>query len=110
KGILHVSGSNFETGNNLTLLSTDLKTALIDGTGTGEIIGLVKMQRYLDNAFGYKYFSSPFQNSEVADFTTFMDLTNPTTGFPHSYRYNENRNITINETPEDATGWEVHTG
>ncbi len=109
-GILKVQSGNFNTGDNLSLISNAIQTALIDGESNGEVIGLVKMQRYLDVAFGYKYFSSPFQSSVIDDFAPFMDFTDPNTGFPHAYRYNENRNIEINAIPEDATGWEVHTG
>ena len=66
------------------------------------------MQRYLDKAFGYKYFSSPFQNSIVADFGTYMDFVDPVSSFPHFYQYNENRNVAIEETLRDATGWEPY--
>jgi hypothetical protein len=109
-GTLKVEAGNFDTGNKLSLISNEVQTALIDGSGEGEVIGLVSMQRYLDKAFGYKYFSSPFQNSVVDDFAPYMDFADPTTGFPHFYRYNENRNININDTLRDATGWVVHTG
>jgi hypothetical protein len=64
------------------------------------------MQRYLPSGFGYKYFSSPFQNSVVGDFATFMNLVHPITGFPHFYFYNENREHT---TGEDLSGWEAYT-
>ncbi len=70
-GTLKVENGNFDTGNELTLISNEDQTALIDGAGNGEVIGLVSMQRYLDKAFGYKYFSSPFQNSVVGDFASF---------------------------------------
>lgn len=109
-GFLKVENGNINTGDALSLISDATQTALIDGSGNGQVVGLVKMQRYLDIAFGYKYFSSPFQNSVVEDFDPFMDFADPTTDFPHAYRYNENRNIEIGGTLEDATGWEVHTG
>ena len=32
------------------------------------------MQRYLPVAFGYKYFSSPFQGATVSEFGDDMDL------------------------------------
>jgi fibronectin-binding autotransporter adhesin len=81
------------TANNLTLLSRADQTALIDGSGNGEITGNVTMQRYLPNGFGYKYVSSPFQNASVGGFAAEIDLT---ADFPTFYRYEENR---------DATGW-----
>ncbi|WP_198036110.1 SUEL-type lectin domain-containing protein [Salegentibacter sp. T436] len=108
-GTLNVVEGNFDTGNGLTLISDENQTALISGAGNGEVIGIVKMQRYLDKAFGYKYFSSPFQNSTVGDFAPYMDFEDPVTGFPHFYSYNENRNININDIVRDATGWEVYT-
>lgn len=107
-GTLKVENGTFDTGNELTLISTVDQTALIDGSGSGEVIGLVSMQRYLDRSFGYKYFSTPFKNSVVGDFSPFMSFEDPATGFPHFYRYNENRNVSINETLKDATGWEPY--
>ncbi|SKB33322.1 Galactose binding lectin domain-containing protein [Salegentibacter holothuriorum] len=107
-GTLKVENGNFDTGNELTLISNEIQTALIDGTGNGQVIGLVSMQRYLDKAFGYKYFSSPFQNSIVGDFEPFMNFTDPISGFSHFYRYNENRNVEIDGNIEDATGWESY--
>ncbi len=109
-GVLKVETGNLYTGNRLSLISNEVQTALIDGSGEGEVIGQVSMQRYLDKAFGYKYFSSPFQNSVVNDFDPFMDFADATTGFPHFYSYNENRSININDTLRDATGWVVHAG
>jgi len=108
-GNLDVENGNFDTGNELTLISNEIQTALIDGSGNGEVVGLVSMQRYLDKAFGYKYFSSPFQNSIVEDFSPYMNFEDPVTTFPHFYRYDENRNIAINNIVRDATGWTVYT-
>jgi hypothetical protein len=107
-GTLNVVEGSFDTGDDLTLISDANQTALIDGSGNGEVIGLVNMQRYLDKAFGYKYFSSPFQNSVVGHFAPYMDFEDPISGFPHFYRYNENRNVSINGTVQDATGWEAY--
>ncbi len=107
-GILNVENGNFNTGDKLTLISDATQTALIDGNGNGEIIGEVTMQRYLDRAFGYKYFSSPFQNTVIDDFSPYMDFEDPVTGFPHFYRYNENRNLEVDGNVKDATGWEAY--
>lgn len=104
---LKVTSGIFETGSDLTLISNAPGTAFIDGSGGGQITGTVKMQRFLDNGFGYKYFSTPFQTTKVGDFSTFMDLTAPApSGFPHFYEYKENR-----EDPDgnDLTGWQVFT-
>ncbi|SHF54843.1 Galactose binding lectin domain-containing protein [Salegentibacter echinorum] len=108
-GTLKVETGNFDTGNELTLISNENQTALIDGAGNGEVNGLVSMQRYLDKAFGYKYFSSPFKNSTVGDFSPYLDLNDANTSFPHFYRYNENRNIEIDGVIKDATGWTSYT-
>lgn len=109
-GILKVEAGNFDTGDNLTLISDENQTALIDGSGNGEVIGLVSMQRYLDKAFGYKYFSSPFQNSVVGNFSPYMSFQDLVSGFPNFYRYEENRRI--DSLDLDATGWEpyIETG
>ena len=80
-GILNADG-------NLTLLSSELRTALIDGSGEGEVYGNVTMQRYLVSGFGYKYFSSPFQGAYVSEFSDNMKLDDP---FPAFYSYDESR-------------------
>jgi hypothetical protein len=84
-GILLCNGT-FNTNGNFTLLSSDSQTALIDGSGTGEVNGNVTMQRYLFSGFGYKYLSSPFQAATVFEFSDNMKLADP---FPAFYRYNE---------------------
>ena len=105
-GTLKVEVGNFDTGNDLTLISNEVQTALIDGSGKGEVIGLVSMQRYLDKAFGYKYFSSPFQGSVVGDFSPYMDFKDPASSFPNFYLYDENRRL--DSLDLDATGWEAY--
>lgn len=86
KGIL-LSDGTLQAGGNLTLLSTAVQTALIDGTGTGEVLGDVTMQRYLASGFGYKYLSSPFQDATVSELADDIDLG---AAFPTLYRYNQN--------------------
>lgn len=105
-GILDVEKGELHTGDALTLLSTQENTALIDGSGTGRIKGKVRVQRYLDPAFGYTYISSPLRQVHVGDFDQFIDLVHPTTGFPHFYRYDEAR---TSATGQDATGWVAYT-
>ncbi len=102
-GMLEVETAFFDTGDQLTLISDADQTALISGSGAGEVVGLMNMQRYLDTAFGYKYFSSPFLNSVVGDFAPYVDLD---ADFPNFYRYNENRE---DSEGNDATGWESYT-
>ena len=102
-GTVLLNNGNLISNGNLTLKSDNSQTALIDGAGSGEVIGTVNMQRYLDRAFGYKYFSSPFSNTTVGDFASFVDLTST---FPHFYSYDENRE---NDDNNDASGWEAYT-
>lgn len=90
RGVLFCSGI-LNVLNNLTLVSTATETALVDGTGTGDVLGNLDIQRYLPDGFGYKYFSSPFQASTVNEFSDDMNL-NAT--FPTLYRYDENRYVT----------------
>ncbi len=102
-GIIKVTSGNLNSGGFLTLVSNSTKTALIDGSGTGQVSGSVTMQRFIDPAFGYKYLSSPFSNTVVGDYQTYVDLT---TNFPNFYKYTENRN---DGPGRDATGWEAYT-
>jgi hypothetical protein len=85
-GILLASNGQLNTGGYLTLMSTDTQTALIDGSGSGEVLGNVTMQRYLPSGFGYKYFSSPFQGATVNEFADEIDLG---ASFAPLYRYDE---------------------
>ena len=95
-GALQSNDSLYCNGN-LTLLSTAAQTALIDGSGTGEVVGNLTMQRYLSTAFGYHYFSSPFKADTVGNFANVISLT---TSFPDVYSYNEN---------DSTNGWINYT-
>jgi len=86
KGVV-LSNDTLNANGNLTLLSTATQTALINGSGTGEVIGNLTTQRYLPSGFGYKYFSSPFQHDTVNDFSSAINLY---TSFPDLYSFNEN--------------------
>ncbi|NLR80211.1 hypothetical protein [Chitinophaga eiseniae] len=96
-GILKITAGQLTTGGFLTLLSTASQTALIDGSGAGQVSGNVTMRRYLPTGFGYRYFSSPFQASTVNEFANDINL-NAT--FPSFYQYVENRT---------STGWVAYT-
>ena len=85
-GIFKASNGNLSSGGNLTLVSTSAQTALIDGSGSGDVTGNVVMQRYLPSSFGYKYFSSPFQGATVSQFSGYVNLS---ASFPTLYRYDE---------------------
>ncbi len=95
-GILLCNGP-LTTNGNLTLLSTAAQTALIDGSGSGQVSGTVTMQRYLPSGFGYKYVSSPFQSATVNEFSNDLDLG---ASFPTFYKYDENRT---------SSGWVSYT-
>lgn len=86
--ILLAANGQFNAGGYLTLVSSLAKTALIDGSGLGSVLGNVTMQRYLAAGFGYKYFSSPFQDATVANFSATVDLN---AVFPNFYNYIENQ-------------------
>jgi hypothetical protein len=87
KGILLCNGA-LNANNFITLLSTSAQTALIDGSGIGQVNGDVTIQRYFSSGFGYKYFSSPFQASTVSEFSDDINLNAASTAF---YKYDENR-------------------
>lgn len=84
-GILLCNGTLNANGN-LILLASASETALIDGSGTGQVNGNVTIQQYLSSGFGYKYLSSPFQAATVGEFSENIKLTDP---FPAFYRYDE---------------------
>ncbi len=87
-GILLAATGQLQTSGHLTLISTATKTALIDGSGNGNITGSVNIQRYMPSSFGYKYLSSPFQSATVNEFSDEMDLN---ASFPSFYKYDEAR-------------------
>lgn len=74
--------------NNLTLLAGSAQTALIDGSGIGEVWGKLTMQGYLSYGFGYKYLGSPFQAATVNEMADEVDLN---ASFPSVYRHDENQ-------------------
>lgn len=99
-GIVRLQSGDLASAGNLTLVSDALGTALIDGSGTGNVTGNVTMQRYLSSRFGYKYFSSPFQNATVSQFSEEINLA---AAFSPIYRYDENR--TVGTPPVSVSGW-----
>ena len=105
-GIVNAASGNLTSGGNLTLISSPSQTALVDGTGTGNIFGNVTMQRYLPTAFGYKYFSSPFQAATVSGFGSYMDLT---ASFPTFYKYDENNSRDSLGHVAYQSGWVKYT-
>lgn len=96
-GILKMTTGTFAAGNFLTLVSTATRTALIDGSGAGQVTGTVTMQRYLPSRFGYKYLSSPFQAATVSQLSNEVNLA---ASFPELYNYDENKT---------SSGWTAYT-
>lgn len=88
-GSVLVSNGNLSSAGFLTLVSSASATAFIDGNGAGTITGDVTIQRYLPSGFGYKYFSSPFQDATVNEFGDEVNLGDPY--FAPVYRYDETR-------------------
>lgn len=85
-GIVKAATGDLTTGGYLTLLSTGTQTALIDGAGSGSVLGNVTMQCYLDTSFGYKYISSPFTAAKLSGLSSYINFTDT---FPTFYRYDE---------------------
>jgi hypothetical protein len=85
RGIV-LSNDTLNANGNLTLLSTASQTALVSGSGSGEVVGKLTMQRYLPTGFGYYYFSSPFIGDTVNDFSSEINLA---ASFPDVYSFNE---------------------
>lgn len=101
-GILKATSGNLNSGGFLKLMSTTSQTALIDGSGAGQVTGNVTMQRYLTSGFGYKYFSSPFQAATVNEFATEVDLA---ADFPTFYKYDENNSHDSSGVTIYRSGW-----
>ena len=96
-GVVAPQSGNLSSDGNLTLVSTAAQTALVDGSGSGGITGNVIVQRYIPSAFGYKYFSSPFQSATVGAFSPYVNLA---ASFPTFYSYDESKS---------SSGWVTYT-
>jgi hypothetical protein len=107
------SGSLATGGRTFTLLSSAAGTALIDNSGGGTVTGTGTMQRAVTNAVtgpAYRHFSSPVQNTSLADLnTTGFSPTfntaynssatpNLVTPFPTVFGYDEARIATVTST------------
>ncbi|NEW85281.1 MAG: T9SS type A sorting domain-containing protein, partial [Mariniphaga sp.] len=100
-GIVLAKTGNLNSGGNLTLVSSSLQTALIDGTGTGDVLGIANMQRFLLTA-GYKYFSSPFSDATVAQFSSYLSTS---ATIPNFYSYVENNSRDSSGVALNISGW-----
>jgi hypothetical protein len=63
--ILKVFAGDLNSNGGITLKSTTSQTALIDGTGAGNVTGDVIVERKIGPTSGYHYLSSPIQNGFV---------------------------------------------
>ncbi|MCE1199064.1 MAG: T9SS type A sorting domain-containing protein, partial [Marinilabiliales bacterium] len=93
-----VNSGNLISNGYLTLLSTASQTALIDGSGNGQVSGDVTMQRYLTNGAGYKYLGSPFSDATADQLASYLSTTATIETF---FRYDENHK----HLGEDQSGW-----
>ena len=105
-GIVKATTGNLSSSGNLKLVSSAAQTALIDGTGTGDVLGNVTMQRYLPSAFGYRYFSSPFQSATVNEFANDLNLS---AAFPSFYKYDEDNHRDSLGVAAYSSGWVNYT-
>jgi fibronectin-binding autotransporter adhesin len=105
-GIVKAANGNLTSGGNLTLVSTASQTALIDGAGTGDVLGDVTMQRYLSTSIGYKYVSSPFSNTTVAAFTPFLPASS---AIPSFYSYDEDNHRDSSGVALYQSGWVAYS-
>lgn len=97
KGALLNNGT-INTSGDFILLSGQDGTSLIDGRSAGVINGEIVMQRWFEQAFGYRYLSSPFKSASVSELADDIDLEDP---FPNLWRYDESMT---------GSGWIDHTG
>jgi hypothetical protein len=88
--IFYQTKGQFKTNNQLTLISTPTKTALIDGglndgiDLNSSVTGNVTVQRYIPGNNGYHYFSVPTSDATVAQFNDDYSIT----GFGQKYELN----------------------
>ncbi len=100
--IVKATLGNLDSGTGyLTLISSATKTALIDGTGVGNVVGTVNMQRYLASSLGYKYVSSPFSSTTGSA----LSPLSTTATIPTFYYYDENHSTIINSVVQYTSGW-----
>ncbi len=111
---------NLATNSNLTLLSTPDVTAFVVNAG-GVATGNVTVQRAIDGSrnpgLGYRHYSSPVANSNVADLATsgYTPVINPTYNesatppttvpYPTVYGYDQARTALSNSSPVFDRGY-----
>lgn len=114
--ILLVSNGTLNSNNGIVLTSTGNQTALIDGSGAGDVAGNVTVQRKVGGTTGFHYLSSPVSNAFVStpnngwsddfpivpawdNFAYNPTVTNFAT-FPQVWEYNE-----ADPNPNPGFGW-----
>ncbi len=113
------AAGNLVSNSALTLLSSASGTALLVNSGSGVVTGATTIQRYIDPSLnpstaanpggkGYRHYSSPVQNTTVADLATtnftpvltqsYNTSATPgtTTPFPNVFGYDQSRLATVN--------------
>lgn len=118
--ILKVISGDLNSNGGIILRSTNTQTALIDGSGSGNVTGNVTVERKIGPTYGYHYLSSPVQgvfvNNSVSgwrdDFTIIASLDNLQfipgnvyTALPTVFEYDE-----TNLNPNPSFGWIGATG
>jgi len=108
------SDGTLNANNNITLLANTARTALVDGSGTGQVLGNLTMQGYLSYGFGYKYLGSPFQAATVSELSGEVNLG---AAFPSVYRHDENQAsngwityTTLTDTLKPMRGYAIQMG
>lgn len=85
KNILKSDGT-LNANNQVTLLANASQTALIDGSGLGEVLGDLTMEGYLSNGYGYKYLGAPFKSAKVSEMSGEVNLLD---SFGSVWRFDE---------------------
>jgi len=109
--MLVLTAGTFTANGRLVIKSDANGTGLIAPSGTGAVAGEVVMQRYInDTMTGYRHFSTPFDNTTVADFNDDVALTglggvqydpaDPPNPFPNIWYYDETQT-----NPDSMMGW-----
>ena len=117
---LHLKNGNLNSGGNLTIVSNDKHTGLVDNEN-GTVNGDATMERFA-LAPGYHYFSSEAVTRPVSEFSDDMSsfiITYPfseygtpaglgmmTTPFPTFYKYDE---TLVTEAGDSLGGWQTPT-
>jgi hypothetical protein len=109
---MKITNGTLNANNRINFLSAPTQTALIDGSGGGDVTGNVTFNRLILGGNGYRYFSAPVAGSTVADVMDDYSVvgvnghpsqtfTNP---WPTLWQYNE-----TNTNTNSQYGWISYT-